>query len=44
MYTDKKLFPSGEVGFEGLESRRNCGDTFEDVVQRRLDRRHRPDV
>lgn len=33
------LFLSGDVGFEGLESPRTCGDTFEEVLSRRIRRR-----
>ncbi len=37
--SSKALFPSGDVGFEGHEPRRACGDTFDEVLTRRIHRR-----
>ena len=37
--TDKRLFLSGDVGFEGSEPRRACSDTFDEVLSRRIQRR-----
>ncbi len=33
------IFPSGDVGFEGSEPRRDTGDTLDDVLSRRIQRR-----
>lgn len=35
----QRLFPSGDVGFEGAEPRRACSDTFDEVLTRRIRRR-----
>lgn len=32
-------FPSGDTGFEGTEPRRDCSDTFDEVLSRRIRRR-----
>ncbi len=36
---NRALFPKGDVGFEGNEPRRDCSDTFEEVLGRRIKRR-----
>lgn len=37
--SNKTLFPSGDVGFEGREPRRSCSSTFDEVLSRRVMRR-----
>lgn len=39
MSHEKALFPKGDTGHEGWEPRRETGDTFEEVCERRLSRR-----
>ncbi len=37
--SSKTLFPSGDVGFEGHDPRRDCSDTFDEILSRRIQRR-----
>ncbi len=36
---NQAIFPGGDVGFEGSEPRRDTGDTFDEVLSRRIQRR-----
>ncbi|MBI1353671.1 MAG: DUF839 domain-containing protein [Acidobacteria bacterium] len=39
MKKNTQVFLSGDVGFEGTEPRRDCSDTFYEVMERRINRR-----
>ena len=39
MEKNTQVFIGGDDGFEGSEPRRDCRDTFQEVMERRLNRR-----